>query len=308
MKRLILLMTIFFATGTTVSLAQDDMYFVPKKYTAEEKAKIKAEQEAKRRADEAAEQRAYEEMMARLYMRIYHDDVDMYNRRYQYNPNDTLAYDSLGTGDDRIAFNNEYDSLYNAKSDYRFSKMLSRFEGLNFYFNHLAHDWYDPWMDPFYYNRPWYWRYGSHPFYGWGYYSYGGWYPRPWCDPWFDPWYDPWYGGISWHHPYRPWYRPGGFIPYHPGDGGGWVRTSPGTRNHGSSSYRTSTRTPNRNRTYDNYNSSRTNSYSSPSYGSYSGSSYSGGSYSGGGGHSGGSSGYRGGGGGGAGGHSGGRR
>ena len=142
MDRALLLLTFSLLIGWLPATAQDDMYFIPKVISKEEKAKLKAEAEAKRRAEMAAEQRAYEEMMARIYMRIYHDDVAMYNRHYGYQPGDSLVFDSLGRGDDRIAFDGVSDSLYNVREDYRITRALRRLGELDFALRHFEVDYY----------------------------------------------------------------------------------------------------------------------------------------------------------------------
>lgn len=182
------------------ALAQDDMYFTPKKSTQQEAAERPAPQW----------QRA---PMAPPCTR----DVDEYNRRaprgyYQNIDGDSLSADVIdfdGAVPDSLygqrqapCYGDEYD-----EDDFAYSRRLSRFDGFF---------WYD---DPWYYGYP----YG---YYRWGWrdpwlYGYAGY----WYDPWYygyGGWYDPWYYG--WHHPH---YAIGGGIHY---AGRGGVH---GTANHG---------------------------------------------------------------------------
>lgn len=207
-----LLMLLFLAgTMPLASLAQDDVYFIPKK--------------VKKEAPKA-EQPAYYCGSSR--------SVDEYNRRGQLNS----WYQKIGSdtlGNDIIAFQGGVgvypDSVYvdtayvypgsadfatgAIDDDFTYTRRMSRWDG-----------YYDPW---FYDN---YWRCGYslyNPWYGpWRYGWYGGWY-----DPWYAPWY---YGYAGW---YSPWYYGWGY-PYHwgyagwYGPHGGFAYVGrPGTRNHG---------------------------------------------------------------------------
>lgn len=233
MKKFILSLIVMFAASATVSMAQDDMYFVPKKETKEEKAKRKAMEDSLKVVEKAQrelaekiafeqQQRAYEDMMVRLYRRLYHEDVDLYNRHYSYETSDSLVFDSLNTGDDRVMFSNVNDTLYNVDDNYKFLKMISRFDDLDIrYYPYDNFYRYDPWYD--YPSHYWGWNYGYHHFYNpfspywrYGYYDpfyYGR---DPWWYTWYDPFYDGFYGW-GWHHGwgYRPYYD----VYYHPNYG-----------------------------------------------------------------------------------------
>lgn len=301
MKRFTLLLLIAFFGCTLTVLAQDDMYFTPKKETKEEKARRKAEEAARRRAQEEAERRAQEEMMVRVYNRIYHEDVDLYNRHYPasstYTDDETLVFDSLNGGNDLIMFR-ESDTLYNRSDNYKFTRMMQRFDDLDYAlcaYNNSFYPWYDPvWYDPWYYDswyyspRSWYWGW-NRPYHYYGYWGYS------------SAWYDPWYHGWGWGGYYRPYY-------VHVGRPvTGWrYRGVSGTRNHGgayNSRIGTSTRTINRNANTNRSNSpnrsyipSNTRSNSSMNRGSSSNGSYGGdNSRGGGGGSRGGGGGTRGG-------------
>ncbi len=312
MKKYILSLIVMFAASATVTMAQDDMYFVPKKETKEEKAARKAMEDSIKAVEKARhelaekiafekQQREYEDMMVRLYRRIYHEDVDAYNRHYAYNPNDTLVFDSLNTGDDRFTFSNVEDTLYNVNDNYKYLKMISRFDDLDI--RYYPYDDYYPWNDPWYYypSHYWGWNYGYRHFYNpfspywrYGYYDpfyYGR---DPWWYTWYDPFFDGFYGW-GWHYGwgYRPYYdvyyvHDYGYIGHHGSIGthhghantnlpvmagttnhGGW---NPSSRNHNysygggssSSSYGSSygTSTP-RNSYWGNSSSSRISTSSS---------------------------------------------
>ncbi len=237
MKKLVLSLLVILTANVTNMMAQDDMYFTPKKLTTEEKAQKKAEKEARKQAEAIAEQRAYEEAMARVYRLIYHEDVDLYNRHYGYQPGDSLVFDSLNTSDDRFVWEENGDSLYNVRENYKFTRMMERFKELDdaltfgiyrpWYYN----TWYDPWFDP------WYYGYGPfrHHYYHYGYYPYPLYYS--WNYGYYDPWF---YGHTGWYGSYRPLYYntfyPGGYyFPHGGGHHGGITYISrTGTSNHGS--------------------------------------------------------------------------
>lgn len=229
MKRIVLSLTLAFLASSTAVMAQDDMYFVPKKETKEEKAKRKAEKEAKRQAQARAE----EMLLARLYMQIYHNDIDLYNRHIDYQKGDTLYFDSLSTGDDRFVMG---DSLYDVEKNYEFTKMMERFNDMEVYIVPR-----ETWEEYNYYNTWGYIPMGTHLSRYPGYW--GGFYPYHYAfyDMWYDPWYHDYYwgwdgyhrvGGFydSWYGYHRPFY--GGYY------GGGGVRpinihtVANGTRNH----------------------------------------------------------------------------
>lgn len=176
----ILVFCILTTFGALLAMAQDDMYFVPKKKKA---AAVQPEQKP-----------------------VYGGscrDVDEYNRRGKFRSSyegvdaDSLASDVFdfeqGGYGDTLSFAENTDT-YAGDDDYRYCRRMSRFD--DFY-------WYDPWYHGWYGS---YW-YGN-SYWGWRY----GWY-----DPWFGPWYDPWFYGYyrpwhyGWYYPhywYGSYYRP----------------------------------------------------------------------------------------------------
>ncbi len=161
-----------------VSMAQDDMYFVPSKKKA-----TKAEYTQKQ------PQTTYYSGSQR--------DVDEYNRQGGY----TLHIDSAGNT--TLSFDGATDeyppSDYVATEDYSYTKRMSRFDDYAWdagyrrgYHDAFTDSWY--WNDPWYYDRWYYasWRYG-----GW---SFSWHHPIYWHRPHY--WHHPWYGG-SWYRPYR---------------------------------------------------------------------------------------------------------
>lgn len=309
MKKLLMLLVLA-AAMPLASMAQDDVYFTPKK---------------------SADKSAVDEKPA--YYSGSNRDVDEYNRYgrlnsyYQKIGSDSLGNDIItlrpgkGVYPDSTYVDTAYVYPGSAKfdnNDYTYSRRMARWDG---YYDPWLYGYYDPWYDP--------WYYGS-----W----YGGWY-----DPWYygyAGWYSPWYYGYyGWGWPYRyGWYDwgwpywGGGYVAYHGGHnsggytgsrtwsagrsygsgnaGGGrswgngtYTNRSRGNRSFGSRTYNNS------NRTFDNSNRSfgSTRSYGGGFSGGSSGGGFSGGSF--GGGHSGGGGGSFGGGhSGGGGGSFGGRR
>lgn len=204
----LLMLLVLAGTMPLSSMAQDDVYFTPRK----------VKKEAVR-----AEQPAYYCGSSR--------SVDEYNRRgrlnswYQKIGNDTLGNDiiafqgGLGVYPDSMYVDTAFvypgsadfgvDGAYD-EDDFTYTRRMSRWDG-----------YYDPW---FYDN---YWRCG--------YSLYNPWY-GPWYYGWYGGWYDPWYYGYAgW---YSPWYY-GWRYPHHWGIGGwygshgGYAYGRPGTRNHG---------------------------------------------------------------------------
>ena len=216
MKKLIVFLMLAALLPAT-TMAQDDLYFVPKK-TAEKKQNTQARFES-----------TVEDSTPTYYSGS-DRSVDEYNRRGQYRGSfETVGVDSLGN--DIIEFHvgsGEYpdstemaatqeapasvysDSTeYSEYSDYddddsfEYTRRMSRWDGF-----------YDPWFYSSYHYNPW-WGHGYYPWYsGW----YGGWYD-PWYYSWYDPWYygwgSPWYGGYygyGWRYPYY-----GGYYGYYGG-------------------------------------------------------------------------------------------
>lgn len=181
----------------TMTAQDDDMYFVPKKNSAEHKA-----------VNYSTPRSTYYSGSNR--------SVDEYNRHgggsyYEVVSNDT-------TGNDIIDFSSEVgvypDSAMQQQEDFTLTRQMSRWDGYEPEIAYLAgynagrfDSWhspwyyssYYPWYDSYWYwNDPWYYRH-----YGW----YGGWY-----DPWYydyygySPyWYGGWYGGYHYSY-YRPYY------------------------------------------------------------------------------------------------------
>ena len=184
MKKVVLFAVLFGMLPGSM-LAQDDLYFTPKK-----QSKVESTVE-----DLTKEEPTYYSGSDR--------DVDEYNRRgklssyYQ-----KIGEDSLGN--DIIVFHagdGTYDvskpdtvyrgsgSYYDNSDDYAYSRRMSRFDGWYdpWFYSHSYYPWYDSWYDPWYYGYGYYgwrWRYGWYApwyygYYGWGYpyYRYGWGYP-----------------------------------------------------------------------------------------------------------------------------------
>ncbi len=292
MKKLVLL-TILLGVLPLSMMAQDDMYFTPKKGAKEAKAAAVAKVNDDKPVYHSGSSR----------------NVDEYNRRGKFGSYfEKIGTDSLGN--DIIEFHSSAEDLsdtlavypyesvqYDPEDDYQYSRRMN-------------------WFDDFYWYDPWYFRYsGFNPyFYGlWSrwdpwYSSYYGWYSG-WYSPWFQRWYDPWYRG--WGYGYYGYYG-WGLPSYHVSYGNGVS----GTSNHGyvgRSSSRNSAVTAGRGhfggyrgngQTTQGYNRSRAASSNNTSSGRFGGArtnnsnsstrsytpSYSGGSFGGGGGSFGGSS------------------
>ncbi len=225
MKKLVLLSVLFGALPISM-MAQDDLYFTPKKSdkTVKSTPTPKVESEAS------------------TYYSGSNRNIDEYNRRGKFGSYfEKIGTDSLGN--DIIEFHSSAEDVtdtlavypgtkveYDVDDDYYYSRRMSRFD--DFY-------WYDPWFrgpyygwhSPWWYSRwgwydPWYYSYGYNGLYGWY-----GWYD------WYDPYYYSWYG---WGSPYRwGWY-------------GGWSYSRPlyvSTRHYSPGNSR-STALYNRNRSY----------------------------------------------------------
>lgn len=168
MKRLIILSLLFWPL---LSMAQDDMYFVPSK----KKAKA---------AEETVDLTPRAEAAKPAAVVVYNDShrsEDEYNRRYV--GDGGYVADSLRA--DSIAAYEDYED--DPEEDFRYSRRLVRFHSPRLYAIASPYYWdlyyaYGAWdylYDPY---DPWYWHYG------WGY----GWSWGPW---------DCWYGGI-WGYTY----------------------------------------------------------------------------------------------------------
>lgn len=253
---------------SSVSFAQDDMYFVPKKSSNEAKIETPSV--------------TYSGSLR---------DVDEYNRRGSFR-SEYYALDNDSTGNDVFQFEpgiyadssfvEANAEQYGSEDDYIYCRRMSRFD--DFY-------WYDPWY---------YGWYGSY-WYGSPY-----WYARySWYDPWYDPWYYGWYrpwGYYGWYYPgywYGSYYRPyrgitgtrnHGRVNYgYAGNSNGNFRGYRGNNNRTNSSNRYNDSDRNNNYNNNKFRGNRNNSYSrtetqsrpsynsSSSFGGNRGSSFSGG-------------------------------
>lgn len=206
MKKLLLLSVLLGAMPLTM-MAQDDLYFTPKKQEAQTiGSSVVTDGQA---VIHSGSQRS----------------VDDYNRRGAY----SSYFQKIGTdslGNDIIEFHTSASDLtdtlsiypgtdvnYDSDDDYTYSRRLTRFD--DYYWDPLYYHrfgyrpywayrwgWYDPWYDiydPWYYG--WYdpWLYGYHGYYGYGYYGWGYGYPYRWYDPWYYDYYSyfPVYSGVS---------------------------------------------------------------------------------------------------------------
>lgn len=183
MKKLLMLIALACAMPLA-SMAQDDVYFTPKKQKAGSDDSQPAYYYGSRRS------------------------VDEYNRRgrinsyYQKIGSDSLGNDiiTLQPGKGVYPDSTYVDTAYvypgsvkfDTGDDYAYTRRMSRWDDYydpwfyDSYYWRFGPGWYDPWYSPWY--SPWY--------YGW----YGGFY-----DPWYSPWYWSYYGG--WGYPYRwGWY------------------------------------------------------------------------------------------------------
>ena len=179
MKKLLLISLLIGALPLGM-LAQDDLYFVPKKKNVE---KVNDNYGLPRDTYYSGSDRS----------------VDDYNRRSSY-------YEQIdSTMSDVIDFNGELgvfpDSL--ATEDYQLTKKMSRFDDYDVSNNAAFWAGYNAGRYDWAWHSPWY--YGRYGWYGW----YDPWYYRPWYGGWYDPWYySSWYGGwydpwfYGWHDPY----------------------------------------------------------------------------------------------------------
>lgn len=231
-KAIILTSTILLSSVLNLMAQDDDMYFTPRKKTAEEKAREAAVKEDIKRHS-----------IGNTYYVGSNRDVDEYNRRGKYGS----YFEKVGTdsvGNDIIEFHvgdgtypaltendttiidivsNDFDNSkkksnreYIDEDSYTYSRNFSRFDG--FYSPYFSSWYYRPgyYHSYFGFYDPWYWD---------------PWYYNAWYDPWFDPWYDPFYYGPHWHG-WGPHYYWGGYRPiYYIGTGHYYART--GTSNHG---------------------------------------------------------------------------
>lgn len=298
MKKFIAFLLLF-GLMSTVSYAQDDMYYTPKKKDKTEASVLSQSESSDAQSEEIEDvyvpEGSYEAVR----------DVDEYNRhgpfqsQYYEISQDSIASDvidfSLGAPSDTTGFYSE--EYYDPEEDYDCSRQMSRFD--DFY-------WYDPWYTSYWYGYPYYYWYGSPYWYA----RYGWWYD-PWYYSWrYNWWGYGWYGGY-YHYPlvsYRPYRgftgtRNHGFAGGAAGDFRGRRETASSRSSSNLRGYRGNSRNNTdvtRNTTRENYNQN-TNRFSSSqnrssfSRGSFGGSSFGGsrgGSFGGGGGSRGGGGGF----------------
>ena len=196
MKKQILLSLILVALPLSL-LAQDDMYYVPKK-----EVKKKTETTQKTTTERP----------------VYHRGLDMstdeYNRRGLSSSYQVVGTDSLGNDIiEFVAGDGSYttpDTVYVYKDNEREFEYSARMGMFDDYYG-----WYSPWFYGYrglywgHYYPGWYspWAYGLYdPYYYYGYYG--------WYDPWYDPWYYgpyySWYDRYYWRYPY--YYYGGGYV------------------------------------------------------------------------------------------------
>ncbi len=229
MKRLLLISMFAGMLPMTMAAQDDDLYFVPKKKSAEKVTDNYG-------------------IPTDVYYSGSDRSIDEYNRRLKSRV-EVIGGDS--TLCDTISFSAEkgvYPNDSISDEDFKLTKKMSRFDDYRisdneaFWAGYYAgrYDW--AWHSPWYYTRygwydPWYysrWRWYDPWYYDW-YYG------------WYGSWYDPWYYGYGW---YSGWYAPryyvwnsGGSVGRHYANtiGAGTIRrdgvTHTGYRRSGSSSH-----------------------------------------------------------------------
>ena len=228
MKRLLLISMFAGMLPMTMAAQDDDLYFVPKKKSAEKVTDNYG-------------------IPTDVYYSGSDRSIDEYNRRLKSRVEmiggDSTLCDTISFSAEKGVYPN--DSI--SDEDFKLTKKMSRFDDYRisdneaFWAGYAAgrYDW--AWHSPWYYTRygwydPWYysrWRWYDPWYYDW-YYG------------WYDPWYDPWYYGYGW---YSGWYAPryygwysGGSVGRHYANtiGAGTIRRDGGThmgyRRSGSSS------------------------------------------------------------------------
>ncbi len=256
MKQLFVFAVLFSAMSLSV-MAQDDLYFSPKK---------------KAQTSTDSQQPAYYVGSNR--------DVDEYNRRGKYwshtqkigsdeQGNDIIQFQQgNGVYPDSVYIDTTFVSKFSANvsdDDFAYSRRMSRWDG-----------YYDPWFynyafSPYYWRSAWYdpWYYGGFydPWYA-GYYGYYGWY-GPYA-----------YGGWRWPGYYGGWYWPGywggAYITHYSGRGGyagyrSWSGSRPSTGRgvtyNGTRSFGNRNNQSTANRTFGNRNNNNTNTNRQNSFG-----------------------------------------
>ena len=253
-------------------IAQDDMYFTPKKAdkteTVQEQPKMYTG--SFRNVDEYNRHGRFAGVSQEVDLDTLYSDVVFFDA-----DTSTVAGDTILVGDVTDAA----DYAYDPSEDYEYSRRLSRYD--DYY-------WHDPWYYGWYGYGP-YW-YGSP-------YWYAGWWYDPWYDPWFYGWHRPWGWYYSWYWPvsyHRPYYGVTGTSnhgrPYRHGSvGSGNFNGYRGTNNRVSSNRNNYDRDNNRTNYSNRFRGNRQNNFnrnnyqSRPSYNNSFGGSRSGGSFRGGG-------------------------
>ncbi len=172
----------------------DDMYFVPKKKTAEQKAKQTTV------VVEYADNKEIPDRYPDEHVDN-HRDVDEYNRRFNYHRSESIS----NNADSVIS-----EEVIPYEEDYVYSKRLLRFNtptigvavssplywDLCYGPNSIYWDVYDYGYYAYAYPSVWNnWYWGPHYSYSWGYWG------HPWYGGWYDPWYRPHWHGPHWGYP-----------------------------------------------------------------------------------------------------------
>lgn len=166
-----------FLLNISPCMAQDDIYFVPKK----KKAKT-----------ETADDNWAEKRTSQM-------DVDTYNRRNRTKLTESYEDDA------------EYDDI---EASGTYTTRIVRFHapGVTYISSPYYTDYIDIWVNPFYAYSPWSFHYGYH-YDPWGWNCYYGW-GDPWFHyGWYDPWFHHgWHHHFHHHHypVYYPGFHPGG--------------------------------------------------------------------------------------------------
>lgn len=252
-------------------IAQDDMYFTPKKAdkteTVQEQPKMYTG--SFRNVDEYNRHGRFAGVSQEVDLDTLYSDVVFFDA-----DTSTVAGDTILVGDVTDAA----DYAYDPSEDYEYSRRLSRYD--DYY-------WHDPWYYGWYGYGP-YW-YGSP-------YWYAGWWYDPWYDPWFYGWHRPWGWYYSWYWPvsyHRPYYGVTGTSnhgrPYRHGSvGSGNFKGYRGTNNRVSSNRNNYDRDNNRTNYSNRFRGNRQNNFnrnnyqSRPSYNNSFGGNRGGGSFRGG--------------------------
>lgn len=253
-------------------IAQDDMYFTPKKADKTETVQEQPKMYTGffRNVDEYNRHGRFAGVSQEVDLDTLYSDVVFFDA-----DTSTVAGDTILVGDVTDAA----DYAYDPSEDYEYSRRLSRYD--DYY-------WHDPWYYGWYGYGP-YW-YGSP-------YWYAGWWYDPWYDPWFYGWHRPWGWYYSWYWPvsyHRPYYGVTGTSnhgrPYRHGSvGSGNFKGYRGTNNRVSSNRNNYDRDNNRTNYSNRFRGNRQNNFnrnnyqSRPSYNNSFGGSRSGGSFRGGG-------------------------